>query len=150
MMAVFDIPAAQRRADSSTYAARSLADRPQRDAASLRCAHAKGMPMDGHREQDRGDQMPDREPPAGQDEPDQICRFIPSGPVPMSDVPVNSSRRTAREPTAASRIDRCDAARARWRRDELTGTSDIGTGPLGMTAIWSGSSWPAGGSRSGI
>src|SRR6516165_8583520 len=41
--------------------------------ASFRCAQAKGMPDDSHREYDRGDEMAERQPPAGEHEPDDVA-----------------------------------------------------------------------------
>ena len=46
-----------------------LADRPQRDPGKLQMRPGKGNADDSHREYDRGDEMAERQPPAGEHEP---------------------------------------------------------------------------------
>src|ERR1700761_8097747 len=50
-----------------------LADRPKRDAGELQMRPGKGKADDRDRPQHRGDEMAEREPPAGEDEPDQVA-----------------------------------------------------------------------------
>src|SRR6516165_5617927 len=50
-----------------------LADRPQRDPGKLQMRPGKGNADDSHREYDRGDEMAERQPPAGEHEPDDIA-----------------------------------------------------------------------------
>src|SRR5215510_14275488 len=49
------------------------ADRPQRDAGKLEMRPGKGEPDDRYRPDDRGDEMAEREPPAGEHEPDDVA-----------------------------------------------------------------------------
>src|SRR4051812_8714547 len=50
-----------------------LADRPQRDAGELEMRPGKGNADDRHRKNDGGDEMAERKPPAGEDEPDNVA-----------------------------------------------------------------------------
>src|SRR6516164_8430276 len=50
-----------------------LADRPQRDPGKLQMRPGKGNADDSHREYDRGDEMAERQPPAGEHEPDDVA-----------------------------------------------------------------------------
>src|ERR1700761_133405 len=64
------------RAVTLVYSSRrhdGLADRPERDAGKLQMRPRKGKADDGDRHQHGGDDMAEREPPAGEDEPDQIA-----------------------------------------------------------------------------
>src|SRR5262249_62362556 len=49
------------------------ADRPERDAGKLKMRPGKGQPDDRYRPDDRGDEVAEREPPAGEHKPDDIA-----------------------------------------------------------------------------
>ena len=65
--------------------------------ASLRCAQANGMPMMVIASRSGGHEVAERQPPAGEDQPDDIAE-VPSGPVPISPCPRKGSRSTAAKP----------------------------------------------------